>query len=145
MYNLYGWVPGFIGDYKYEQTITVKEGNFITAQLSAFLILLNSYNSRSFFYNLSAQPFLSWLRLINFIFSLFSSIAVGSAIALGDLVYSPPRSGPTLWEIGVPDRTAAEFYVPDPDPRYANKLYLNIDRYENTCTPGLHATSISNK
>lgn len=66
-------------------------------------------------------------------------------MALGDLVYFPPRSGPTLWEIGVPDRTAAEFYVPDPDPRYANKLYLNIDRYEHTCTLGQCITSINNK
>ncbi|RLN29135.1 rhamnogalacturonate lyase-like isoform X1 [Panicum miliaceum] len=45
-------------------------------------------------------------------------------INLGELVFSPPRSGPTLWEIGVPDRTAAEFFVPDVDPRFANRLFL---------------------
>ncbi|KAL5844536.1 hypothetical protein ACOSQ3_010590 [Xanthoceras sorbifolium] len=51
-------------------------------------------------------------------------------IDIGDLVYEPPRDGPTLWEIGIPDRSAAEFYVPDPDPRYINKLYVNhSDRY----------------
>ncbi|GKV33542.1 hypothetical protein SLEP1_g42042 [Rubroshorea leprosula] len=46
-------------------------------------------------------------------------------IVLGDLVYEPPRDGPTLWEIGIPDRSAREFYVPDPDPKYINKLYVN--------------------
>ncbi|RLM99730.1 rhamnogalacturonate lyase-like isoform X1 [Panicum miliaceum] len=50
-------------------------------------------------------------------------------INLGDLVFLPPRSGPTLWEIGVPDRTAAEFFVPDVDPRYANRLFLHKDKY----------------
>lgn len=44
---------------------------------------------------------------------------------MGDLVYEPPRDGPTLWEIGIPDRSAAEFYVPDPNPLYINKLYVN--------------------
>lgn len=41
---------------------------------------------------------------------------------MGDLVYEPPRDGPTLWEIGFPDRSAAEFYIPDPDPIYANNF-----------------------
>ena len=44
---------------------------------------------------------------------------------MGDLVYEPPRDGPTLWEIGIPDRSAAEFYIPDPDPMYINKLLVN--------------------
>lgn len=44
---------------------------------------------------------------------------------MGDLVYEPPRDGPTLWEIGIPDRSAAEFFVPDPDSKYINKLYVN--------------------
>ncbi|KAK9097004.1 hypothetical protein Sjap_022501 [Stephania japonica] len=73
-YNLYGWVPSFIGDYKYEVDII---------------------------------------------------ITPGCDIDLGDLVYEPPREGPTLWEIGIPDRSAAEFYVPDPNPKYINKLYIN--------------------
>ncbi|KAK2998244.1 hypothetical protein RJ639_024275, partial [Escallonia herrerae] len=51
--------------------------------------------------------------------------APGSRIEVGDLVYNPPRDGPTLWEIGVPDRSAAEFYIPDPNPKYINKLYVN--------------------
>ncbi|XP_058081198.1 uncharacterized protein LOC131229304 isoform X3 [Magnolia sinica] len=73
-YNLYAWVPGFIGDYRNDETITITEG---------------------------------------------------CDIDLGDLVYEPPRDGPTLWEIGVPDRSAAEFFVPDPNPMYVNKLYIN--------------------
>ncbi|KAG8377399.1 hypothetical protein BUALT_Bualt08G0029000 [Buddleja alternifolia] len=73
-YNLYAWVPGFIGDYRNEVGIT---------------------------------------------------ITPGCEIEMGDIVYEPPRDGPTLWEIGIPDRSAAEFYVPDPDPKYVNKLYVN--------------------
>ncbi|KAK7252453.1 hypothetical protein RIF29_36399 [Crotalaria pallida] len=71
-YNLYAWVPGFIGNYKYEATIIITPGRSIT---------------------------------------------------LNSLVYSPPRNGPTLWEIGIPDRSAAEFYVPDPEPTLWNNLY----------------------
>jgi len=52
-------------------------------------------------------------------------LETGSKISLGDLVYEPPRDGSTLWEIGVPDRSAAEFYIPDPNPSFVNKLYLN--------------------
>ncbi|KAB2023652.1 hypothetical protein ES319_D06G033300v1 [Gossypium barbadense] len=73
-YNLYAWVPGFIGDYKNDTIITITSG---------------------------------------------------CDIDMGELVYEPPRDGATLWEIGIPDRTAAEFYVPDPDPKYINKLYVN--------------------
>ena len=43
---------------------------------------------------------------------------------MGDLVYEHPRDGPILWEIGVPDRSAAEFFIPDPNPKLINKLYL---------------------
>ncbi|KAK3416650.1 hypothetical protein EUGRSUZ_H02416 [Eucalyptus grandis] len=49
----------------------------------------------------------------------------GSEIQVDPLVFSPPRSGPTLWEIGIPDRTAAEFYVPLPNPRFMNNLFKN--------------------
>ncbi|KAI3879855.1 hypothetical protein MKW92_043037 [Papaver armeniacum] len=78
-YNIYAWVPGFIGDYKYGNLITVKAGDSIELD--------------------------------------------------DDLVYEPPRNGTTLWEIGIPDRTAAEFFVPDVDPKYANPLYLSQDRF----------------
>ncbi|KAK4428605.1 hypothetical protein Salat_1160300 [Sesamum alatum] len=73
-YNLYAWVPGFIGDYRNDSAIT---------------------------------------------------ITPGCEIDMGDIVYEPPRDGPTLWEIGIPDRSAAEYYVPDPNPKYVNKLYIN--------------------
>ncbi|CAI0464050.1 unnamed protein product [Linum tenue] len=49
----------------------------------------------------------------------------GSSMDMGDVVYEPPRHGPTLWEMGYPDRTASGFYVPDVDPKYINKLYVN--------------------
>lgn len=73
-YNLYAWVPGFIGDYRHDALIT---------------------------------------------------ISPGSCIEMGNFVYEPPRDGPTLWEIGIPDRSAAEFYVPDPDPKHINRLFVN--------------------
>ncbi|XP_051140620.1 probable rhamnogalacturonate lyase B [Andrographis paniculata] len=73
-YCLYGWVPGYIGDYKYNAII---------------------------------------------------NIVPGSHINLKNILYEPPRNGPTLWEIGIPDRTAAEFFVPKPNSRLINRLYVN--------------------
>lgn len=73
-YNLYGWVPGVLGDY-------MKEGS------------INIYS--------------------------------GCRIDVEVLIYEPPRDGPTMWEIGIPDRTAAEFFIPDPKPCHINKLFLN--------------------
>lgn len=73
-YELYGWVPGMLGDYK-------KEGIVIV------------------------QP--------------------GLALDLGELVFEPPRDGATVWEIGNPDRSAAGFFVPDPNPNYINRLFIN--------------------
>ncbi|XP_047315958.1 probable rhamnogalacturonate lyase B [Impatiens glandulifera] len=58
------------------------------------------------------------------------TISPGSNTLLNNLSYAPPRTGNTLWEIGYPDRTASEFNVPEPNPRYANKLSDNpLDRY----------------
>ncbi|KAJ1274020.1 hypothetical protein BS78_05G031500 [Paspalum vaginatum] len=57
------------------------------------------------------------------------NVTPGGAVDLGDLVFEPPRSGPTLWEIGVPDRSAAEFFVPDADPRYASLLFVGKEGY----------------
>ncbi|OAY54379.2 hypothetical protein MANES_03G066613v8 [Manihot esculenta] len=73
-YSLYAFVPGFLGDYKYNVDVII-------------------------------QP--------------------GSEIKLGVLTYDPPRNGTTLWEIGIPDRTASEFYVPDANPTLVNKLYID--------------------
>nr|AFA41491.1 putative lyase [Solanum tuberosum] len=52
-------------------------------------------------------------------------VTPGSSIELGSLVYNPPRNGATLWEIGVPDRIAAEFFVPTPP------LEFNVHIYQN--------------
>ncbi|KAL1566775.1 rhamnogalacturonan endolyase [Salvia divinorum] len=50
-------------------------------------------------------------------------IEPGSKVEAGDIVYSPPRNGPTLWDIGIADR-------PDPDPTLVNKLFINhTDKY----------------
>ncbi|EOA34562.1 hypothetical protein CARUB_v10022113mg [Capsella rubella] len=73
-YNLYGWVPGFIGDFTYQNHVNV---------------------------------------------------ASGSEVKLGRVMYKPPRNGPTLWEIGVPDRTAREYFIPEPYKNTINPLYLN--------------------
>ncbi|XP_073063861.1 uncharacterized protein [Primulina eburnea] len=74
IYHLYGWVPGIIGDYKYDRMLIIKPG---------------------------------------------------SKVKVGNIVYDPPRNGPTLWEIGIPDRSAAEFYVPHPNPRLVTHLFIN--------------------
>ncbi|KAK3231100.1 hypothetical protein Dsin_002981 [Dipteronia sinensis] len=73
-YNLYAFVPGFIGDYRHNVAIT---------------------------------------------------ITAGSVTKIGKLVYKPPRVGPTYWEIGYPDRSAAEFYIPNPNLKYVNRLFVN--------------------
>ncbi|KAF9670860.1 hypothetical protein SADUNF_Sadunf13G0112900 [Salix dunnii] len=52
----------------------------------------------------------------------------GNHINLGVLRYDPPRNGPTLWEIGIPDRSAAEFFVPDPYPTLENKVFNNLTK-----------------
>ncbi|CAA2994721.1 probable rhamnogalacturonate lyase B [Olea europaea subsp. europaea] len=44
------------------------------------------------------------------------TIKPGSNIKLRNVVFEPPRAGPTLWEIGIADRTAAEFFIPDTSP-----------------------------
>ncbi|XP_038715579.1 rhamnogalacturonate lyase-like [Tripterygium wilfordii] len=77
-YNLYASIPGFIGDFRYNDLI---------------------------------------------------SITGGCSLEVGDLVYKPPRNGSTLWEIGIPNRSAAEFYVLDPNPKLINKLYVHTDRF----------------
>ncbi|CAN0925757.1 Rhamnogalacturonate lyase, partial [Linum grandiflorum] len=49
----------------------------------------------------------------------------GDDIKLGQITFKSPRSGPTLWEIGIPDRSANEFFVPNPNPRFENKFFLD--------------------
>ncbi|XVF61481.1 hypothetical protein PTKIN_Ptkin08bG0133100 [Pterospermum kingtungense] len=57
------------------------------------------------------------------------TIQPGNKTDLGTLTYDPPRNGPTLWEIGIPDRTAAEFFIPDPYPALTNPLYIKEDKF----------------
>ncbi|KAF1002549.1 hypothetical protein AG4045_001550 [Apium graveolens] len=57
-------------------------------------------------------------------YKFFINVRSGSKIKLGDIEYDPPRNGATIWEIGIPDRTAAEFYVPAPNPMLLNQLYV---------------------
>ncbi|XP_054789119.1 uncharacterized protein LOC129294686 isoform X2 [Prosopis cineraria] len=73
-YNLYAWVPGFVGDYRFDDPMKIDSGSYIE---------------------------------------------------VGEIVYEAPRDGPTLWEIGIPDRSAAEFYIPDPNPHLINRLFVN--------------------
>ncbi|KAK9038654.1 hypothetical protein V6N11_023510 [Hibiscus sabdariffa] len=81
VYNLYAWVYGFIGDYKFDHTIIVQPGN---------------------------------------------------KVHLDKLIYDPPRNGPTLWEIGIPDRTAAEFFIPEPNPSFVNAIIKDdADRFRH--------------
>ncbi|XP_012841986.1 PREDICTED: probable rhamnogalacturonate lyase B [Erythranthe guttata] len=53
------------------------------------------------------------------------TISQGSEIQMENITYAPPRDGPTIWEIGFADRTAQDYYVPDVNPMYVNKLFLN--------------------
>ncbi|XP_047340184.1 uncharacterized protein LOC124943756 [Impatiens glandulifera] len=64
-YNLFAWVPGLIGDYKYDYIVTISP----------------EFTTR-----------------------------------LNHLLFKPPRVGVTLWEIGYPDRSSQEFYIPNSDP-----------------------------
>ncbi|KAF7829315.1 Rhamnogalacturonate lyase family protein [Senna tora] len=38
---------------------------------------------------------------------------------------------PSLWQIGVPDRSAAEYYIPDPDPTLVNTLFMQDERHKS--------------
>lgn len=99
-YNLYAWVPGIIGDFKHDVDVIIEPGMHDVP-----LLHFHIYDAVK---PLNAHTFLP-----------------GGENHVGDLVHKPPRNGPTMWEIGIPDRTAAEFYVPDPDPQLINKLYIN--------------------
>ncbi|KAL2498990.1 Rhamnogalacturonate lyase family protein [Abeliophyllum distichum] len=60
------------------------------------------------------------------------TIKPGSNIKLRNVVFEPPRAGPTLWEIGIADRTAAEFFIPDPSPSIKIHQYKNtVDKFDS--------------
>ncbi|KAI3451280.1 hypothetical protein Pfo_007945 [Paulownia fortunei] len=46
------------------------------------------------------------------------TITPGSNVQARNVVFEAPRKGATLWEIGIPDRTAAEFFIPNPSPKF---------------------------
>lgn len=51
------------------------------------------------------------------------NITSASNVGVGNVIFEAPRNGPTLWEIGIPDRTAAEFFIPDPSPKFKTHPY----------------------
>ncbi|PIN00387.1 Rhamnogalacturonan endolyase [Handroanthus impetiginosus] len=51
------------------------------------------------------------------------TITPGSTVEARNVIFEAPRKGPTLWEIGIPDRTAAEFFIPDPSPEFKIHAY----------------------
>ncbi|PHT30957.1 hypothetical protein CQW23_27294 [Capsicum baccatum] len=58
-------------------------------------------------------------------FSSYVEVTPGSETALGQIIFEAIRNSPTLWKIGFPDRSAAEFFIPDPLPGFENHLYTN--------------------
>ena len=101
-YSLFSWVSGVIGEYKHDANIRVQAGTLI------------------FF----LQPAHFHVKFrTGYIYPVHAN--VGDQISLDKIVYEAPRNGPTLWEIGIPDRTAAEFFVPDPRPEYINPVFIN--------------------
>ncbi|CAI0398787.1 unnamed protein product [Linum tenue] len=46
------------------------------------------------------------------------TVKPGNEINLGQVMFKPPRNGPTVWELGIPNRSAKEFFIPDPDPKF---------------------------
>ena len=51
----------------------------------------------------------------------------GGFVDLSSVLFIPPRNGPTIWEIGIPDCSAAEFFIPNPDITRENRLYFYSD------------------
>jgi len=54
-------------------------------------------------------------------------IAAGAVKDLGEINWRPERAGPTLWEIGIPDRSAAEFVNGDRYWHWGNYLKFKSD------------------
>ncbi|KAM3327860.1 rhamnogalacturonate lyase-like [Capsicum galapagoense] len=69
----------------------------------------------------------SWVPGVLGEYKYASNVAIkpGREIHLGKIIFEAIRNGPTLWEIGFPDRSAAEFFIPDPLPGFENHLYTN--------------------
>ncbi|XP_055832433.1 uncharacterized protein LOC129901315 isoform X1 [Solanum dulcamara] len=67
----------------------------------------------------------------DYMYDPYIIVTPGSRKRVETLIYDAPRNGPTLWEIGIPDRTAAEFFIPDAQSGLLNKLYVvnNQERF----------------
>ncbi|KAL0379039.1 UNVERIFIED_CONTAM: hypothetical protein Sradi_3209400, partial [Sesamum radiatum] len=50
-------------------------------------------------------------------------ISQGTIVQARNMVFKAPRKGATLWEIGIPDRSATEFFIPDPSPKFKIHKY----------------------
>ena len=55
------------------------------------------------------------------------TITAGATVTLGDVHWTPERAGPTLWQIGIPDRSAAEFRNGDRYWHWGNYLKFKTD------------------
>ncbi|KAL0332828.1 UNVERIFIED_CONTAM: Copia protein [Sesamum calycinum] len=63
------------------------------------------------------------------------TISPGCIVEARNVVFEAPRKGATLWEIGVPDRTAAEFFIPNPDPKFKIHKYKRpIEKFDSNET-----------
>ncbi|KAL0367887.1 UNVERIFIED_CONTAM: hypothetical protein Scaly_1007600 [Sesamum calycinum] len=78
-YSLFAWVPGTLGDYKYDYDITISQETIVEER---------------------------------------------------NMVFKAPRKGVTLWEIGIPDRSAAKFFIPDPSSEFKRHKYgVEIEKF----------------
>ncbi len=55
------------------------------------------------------------------------TVRQGEVHSIGDIHWKPERAGPTLWEIGIPDRSAAEFKNGDQYWHWGNYLKFRSD------------------
>lgn len=73
-------------------------------------------------------------------------ISPRSSVRAENVVFDPPRNGATLWEIGIPDRSAAEFFIPDPHSKFKIHPYkLPVEKFDaisNSRRVVLHIISI---
>ncbi|KAH0448837.1 hypothetical protein IEQ34_022637 [Dendrobium chrysotoxum] len=108
-------LPGEVGSWQTE----CKGYQFWTrAEADAFSIK----NIHTGYYNTYA--WVPWF-VGDYMYDTTIAIISRSRIDFGNLVHRPPRDSPMLWEIGYPDRSAVQFYIPDPKPNYINRLYRN--------------------
>eukprot|EP00897_Mesotaenium_endlicherianum_P010878 jgi/Mesen1/9819/ME000007S09888 len=62
------------------------------------------------------------------------SVSAGQTVSLRVLTWKPTRLGPTVWEIGTPDKSSGEFFCPVLNPRNLNYPYPQATtpyRYRN--------------